>query len=286
MRKILCFIFLLLSPAITFILVTTLGKDFTNARGSSTEVLFQYVESYLLQVEGLGIDLASVHEKLDDRFGWCTKYKLVIKKAPAPQAAVAAKPVASTTSAPAVTTSTGGVVAVAPAQPAPPTPQTIPENIRNILYGAQTELTPGFEVFCKSPEGDSLFISTPPNTASNIEIQRFLHKNLIIPNDSSKFDIGAQGKFSFVLSTKIGDILVQSTSPATLSVYTEQLKLHLLAKSGKILLTLYRPSTDQRTITPIKILSANGTSIKWADYPELKDGAFSDVLPSGPVAVK
>lgn len=322
MRKILSLPFLILTPFLTFVLVTTIGKDFTNSRAPALEVLFQYAERMIPKGDFFGLDTSKLHEKLDEEYGWCTKYKPLPKKAPAPTPppatpppvviqpipgastpAATAKAAATATPAPpgassqpsasvaastnpatptAVGPGSSAVVAV-PVKAPPPAPTPPPANIRNIFYGIVNQITDGFEVYCKNADGDAIVISGNP---VNLEIQRYQTKPLLSLSEANQMEISTKNKYSFYIATRMGDLYLQGTGASNISFFTENLKLHIRAKSGKVLITQLRANSDPRTIVPIQLESQAGTSIQWQSEQEIRDGKYAELGPTGLIFAK
>lgn len=294
MRRFLLPVFFILSPAITYTVVTTFGKEFTNGRAPAPEIAFQYAEGFIPWVESFGVDLGTVHGKLNDNYGWCTKYKPIVQKTlpPAPKPATPpvtpiASPAAGTTAAPGtVPPQPSAVVAVAPVAAPPPPKFTPPVNSNNIPYAFPTDLSGGFEIYCSDLEGGAFSISNTSPTGSSIEIQRFLKKPLIISPDSSRIEIVAREKFGFYLRTKVGDLFIQGASAAKIAFFTDQLRLNIVAKSGTVLISNYRGNSDLRTVVPIKLIADPGASIRFDTELELKNGQIAEISSDGPVRNK
>lgn len=301
MRRFLLPLFLLLSPFLTFVVVTTFGKEFTNGRAPATEIGFQYLEALVPWIESFGVDLSSAHAKLNDNYGWCTKYKPIVQKVapPAPKPVPVAAPIAP------IATSTAGsapapgaapvvaaaqpsstVVAVAPVAPPPPPKFSPPTNANNIPYAYPTDLSGGFEAYCNDPEGGAFSVLNTSPTGSSIEFQRFLKKPLLISPDSSRLEIVAREKYGFYLRTKIGDLFIQGVSAANIAIFTDQLRLNIVAKSGAVLISNYRGNSDLRTVVPIKLAANPGASIRFEADLELKNGQSIEISNEGPVRNK
>lgn len=258
---------LLSTPALTFFLLTTYGKEITSEQATILETFFDEFEQIYPKASDLGLNMDKIHMLMNERYGWCGKQKISTNKS---------QPMIPNPAAP-LSGDKQNVKAVSQvvSMPASPPPRD-PTN--NIVFAKKISLSKEEEIFCKNPYSESLRIQSTDQ--AQITLRRYWKYLLLIPTNPSQIDIDTPTKLSFYLRLPFGDAWIQSESTAHISLLRSNSDLELTIHSGKITLSLFRSNKNLRESFPIKIQTKNTSSARWGER-EIKDGQSSLLTNAG-----